>query len=181
LTRVAALVLGAVIAYVHAHGQRGRTYERGLDGEAMDNHGIHAFTFINRDDKTTLVRWRFVPQDGEQPLSDAELTSMPRNFLEQALITRTMQGPVRWDMWLTIGEAGDPEDDPTLAWPKDRKELNVGTLTIASAMPQKGAGCEIINYDPLIMGEGIAPTDDPVLLFRSPSYALSYIKRLQGL
>lgn len=144
-------------------------------------YGIHTFKFINRDDKTTLVRWRFVPQDGEQPLSDAELTSMPTNFLEQALITRTMQGPVRWDMRLTIGEAGDPEDDPTLTWPTDRKELNVGTLTISSAMPQQGADCAIINYDPLIMGEGVAPTHDPVLLFRSPSYALSYLKRLQGL
>jgi catalase len=122
-----------------------------------------------------------VPQDGEQPLSDAELTSMPTNFLEQALITRTMQGPVCWDMQLTIGEAGDPEDDPTIAWPNNRKELTVGTLTISLAMAQQGAGCEQINYDPLVMGEGIAPTNDPVLLFRSPSYAASFTKRRQGL
>jgi hypothetical protein len=57
--------------------------------------------------------------------------------------------PVRWDMRLTIGKPGDPEDDPTLAWPKERKEMKVGTLTISSAMAQKGAGCESINYDPL--------------------------------
>jgi catalase len=57
----------------------------------------------------------------------------------------------------------------------------VGTLTISSAMAQQGAGCVQVNDDPLVMGEGIAPTNDPVLLFRSPSYALSYIKRLQGL
>ena len=74
-----------------------------------------------------------------------------------------------------------PEDDPTLAWPTDRKELTVGTLTISSAMAQEGAGCEKINDDPLVMGEGIAPTNDPVLLFRSPSYGLSFTKRLQGL
>jgi catalase len=143
-------------------------------------YGIHTFKCITRDHTTTFVRWRFVPQDGEQSLSDAELTSMPTNVLEQALITRTRQGPVRWDMRLTIGEAGDPEDDPTLAWPTDRKELTVGTLTISSAMAQQGAGCEKINDDPLVMGEGIAPTNDPVLLFRSPSYGLSYIKQLQG-
>ena len=106
---------------------------------------------------------------------------MLTNFLEQALIDRTMQGTVRWDMRLTIGQAGDPEDDPTLAWPTDRQELHVGTLTISSAMPQQGTGCEPINYDPLVMGEGIAPTNDPVLFFRSPSYALSFTKRRQGL
>jgi hypothetical protein len=57
---------------------------------------------------------------------------------------------------LTIGEPGDPETDPTILWPKDRRELKVGTLTILSAMPQKDAGSYKINYDPLIMGDGIA-------------------------
>jgi catalase len=144
-------------------------------------YGIHTFKFIDRADKVTLVRWRFVPEDGEKALTDSELKSMPRDFLERALIDRTKQGPVRWSMLLTIGEAGDPENDPTLAWPKSRKELKVGTLTISSTMTQKGAACENVNYDPLVMADGIAPTDDPVLLFRSPSYVRSYTKRLQGL
>jgi len=142
--------------------------------------GIHTFKFINRDGKTTLVRWRFVPEDGEKQLSNAELTSEPRDFLEKALIDRTRQGPVRWDMLLTIGEPGDAQNDPTILWPKQRKELKAGTLTISAAMNQSGAGCEKINYDPLVMADGIAATDDPVLLFRSPSYALSFAKRLQG-
>jgi catalase len=142
--------------------------------------GIHTFKFINKDNKVTLVRWRFVPQDGEKSLTDSELTSMPRDFLEQAMIKRTQQGPVRWDMWLTIGEPGDPENDPTILWPKNRKELKVGTLIISSAMNQSGAGCENINYDPLVMADGIAATNDPVLLFRSPSYGVSASKRLEG-
>ena len=131
-------------------------------------YGIHTFKFIDRDDKTTLVRWRFVPQDGERSLSDAELRSMPADFLEQALINRTAQSGARWDMLLTIGEPGDPADNPTILWPANRKELKAGTLTISSAMAQAGAECEKINYDPLVMGDGIAATNDPVLLFRSP-------------
>jgi len=142
--------------------------------------GIHTFKFLDKDDKTTLVRFRFVPEDGEKKLSDAELASSPVDFLEQALIERAKQGPVRWDMLLTIGEPGDPQDDPTLAWPQGRKEMKVGTLTISSAMPQESAECKNINYDPLVMSDGIAPTNDPVLLFRSPSYAVSFVKRLQG-
>jgi len=84
-------------------------------------------------------------------------------------------------MILTLGVAGDPEDNPTLAWPDDRKQMKVGTLTISSAMPQKGAACEKINYDPLVMADGIAPTSDPILLFRSPAYAVSFAKRLGGM
>lgn len=83
-------------------------------------------------------------------------------------------------MVLTIGAPGDPVTDPTQLWPADRKELRAGTLTITAAMPQKGAACEPINFDPLVMGDGIAPTDDPILLFRSPAYAISFAKRAGG-
>ena len=143
--------------------------------------GIHTFKFINLAKKTTLVRWRFVPQDGEKRLSDDELKSFPVNFLEHTLIERARKGPVRWDMLVTIGEPGDPEDNPTLLWPENRKQIKAGTLTISSAMPQKGAECEKVNFDPLVMGDGIEPSNDPILLFRSPAYALSFVKRLGGL
>ena len=144
-------------------------------------YGIHTFKFVDRAGKTTLVRWRFVPQDGEKRLSGAELKSMPKSFLEAALIARTSRGPARWDMLVSIGEAGDPENDPTILWPSNRKEIKAGTLTISAAMAQGGAACEKINFDPLVMSDGIAASDDPILLFRSPSYAFSFAKRLGGL
>lgn len=143
--------------------------------------GIHTFKFINRAGKTTLVRWHFVPQDGEKRLTDAELKTMPPNFLEQALIDRTKRGAAKWDMVIAIGKPGDPVDNPTLAWPAGRKEMKVGTLTISSAMPQKGAECEKINFDPLVMADGVEPTDDPILHFRSPAYAISFAKRMGGM
>jgi catalase len=59
--------------------------------------------------------------------------------------------------------------------------VKVGTLTISSAMPQKGAECEKINFDPLVMSDGIEPTNDPILLFRSPAYAFSFAKRMGGM
>src|SRR6266852_2459459 len=39
-------------------------------------YGIHTFKFVNKDNKVTMVRWRFVPQDGEKQLSDAEQKTM---------------------------------------------------------------------------------------------------------
>jgi catalase len=144
-------------------------------------YGIHTFRFVNKDGKITNVRFRFVPQAGEKQLSDAELKSKPRDFLEQELIERLAKGPARWDMILTIGEPGDSETNPTVLWPKNRRELKAGTLSITSATPAMEAGSYKINYDPLVMADGIEPTDDPVLLFRSPSYATSYTRRLRGL
>lgn len=142
--------------------------------------GIHTFRFIGRGDKVTPVRWRFIPEDGEKRLTDAELKSAPQDFLEQALIERTKKGPVRWDMIVTLGQPGDAETDPTKVWPPARKEFKAGTLTISAAMPQRGAQCEAVNFDPLVMSDGIAPTDDPILLFRSPAYAISFAKRITG-
>jgi catalase len=142
--------------------------------------GIHTFKFINPKNEITLMRWRFAPKDGEKALSNDEMKTAPANFLEPALISRTQQGAVQWDMLVSIGEAGDPQDNPTLLWPESRKVIKAGTLSITAATPQKGAACEAINFDPLVMADGIAPTQDPILLFRSPAYAVSFGKRLSG-
>lgn len=48
-------------------------------------------------------------------------------------------------------------------------------------MAQKGAECEPLNFDPMVMADGIQATEDPVLKFRSPAYAVSFVKRLGGL
>jgi len=91
-------------------------------------------------------------------------------LFERALIERTKKGPVRWDMILTIGEPGDPETIRQFYWPKTRKEVNAGYAYDHIGDSIGRAGSYKINYDPLVMADGIAPTDDPVLLFRSPSY-----------
>lgn len=150
----------------------------GVTWTSSSYFGIHTFKFIDLEDETTFVRWRFVPRDGPRIESDAPKQAARNNFLEAALIDRVGRGPVVWDMVLTIGEPGDPQNDATKAWPKDRTEIKAGTLTIMSASPQQGAACERINFDPLVMTDGIAPTDDPVLLFRSSAYAISFGKRL---
>jgi catalase len=140
-------------------------------------YGIHTFKFVNADNRVTLVRWRFVPHDGEKKLTDAEMATAPNDFLYAALTERMKKGPVQWDMLVSIGEPGDSETDPTILWPSNRKEINVGTLTLTAASPPETAASNRINFDPLVMADGILPTEDPILLFRSPSYAYSYARR----
>jgi catalase len=142
---------------------------------------IHTFKFIDAKGTEHLVKWRFIPRDGTKEMTAAEMKAAPHDFLETNLIERTRKGPAVWDMIVYVGEPGDPQDNPTLAWPETRKHFRAGTLTVTQATPQqKGTACEPINFDPLIMADGIAPTNDPVLLFRSPAYAVSFAKRLSG-
>jgi catalase len=141
---------------------------------------IHTFKFIDAKGTEHLVKWRFIPHDGDKALTNAEMSVLPHDFLERGLIDRLAQGPVEWDMIVYLGQAGDPETNATLAWPEARQHFRAGTLTITQATPQQGAACEKINFDPLVMADGMAPTNDPILLFRSPAYAISFGKRLSG-
>jgi catalase len=142
---------------------------------------VHTFKFIDAKATEHMVRWRFVPRDGTKELTPAEMKAAPHDFLEKNLIERTRKGPAVWDMIVYVGEPGDPEDNPTLAWPETRKHFTAGALTITEATPQqKGVACEPINFDPLVMADGIAPTNDPILRFRSPAYAVSFVKRLSN-
>jgi len=142
---------------------------------------VHTFKFIDPKGIEHMVKWRFVPRDGTKEMTAAEMKAAPHDFLEKNLIERTRKGPALWDMIVYVGEPGDPTDNPTLAWPEARKHFVAGTLSIQQAAPQqKGVACEPINFDPLIMADGIAPTNDPILLFRSPAYAVSFGKRLSG-
>jgi len=142
---------------------------------------VHTFKFIDAKGAEHLVRWRFVPRDGTKEMTAEQMKAAPHDFLEKNLIERTRKGPAVWDMILYVGEPGDPQDNPTLAWPETRKHFTAGTLTITQATPQqKGKACEPINFDPLVMADGMAATNDPVLLFRSPAYAVSFAKRLSG-
>jgi catalase len=145
-----------------------------------DFYSIHAFKFTNAEGKTTLVKWRFEPESGVKRFSDEDLKSAPARFLDADLMAKAKAGPVRWNMILTIGKDSDEQTNPTVYWPSEREQVNAGVLTIKQVSPQDGGECEKINFDPLVMAQGISPTQDPVLLFRSPAYANSYVKRLTG-
>lgn len=145
-----------------------------------DFYGVHTFRFVNQKDQTTLVKWRFEPEAGVLRWSDEALKTAPPRFLDQDLLDRAKAGPLRWNMVLTLGEPGDEQNNPTVYWPSERRQLQAGVLTLTAATPQAGAECEKLNFDPLVIAEGIAPTQDPVLLFRSPAYAASFVKRLTG-
>jgi catalase len=139
---------------------------------------IHTFKFVDAKGAEHPVKWRFVPRDGTKEMSAAEMKAAPHDFLERNFMERVKKGPVLWDMVVYVGEPGDPQDNPTLLWPETRKHFTAGTLSITSATPQqKGVACEPINFDPLVMADGIAPTNDPILRFRSPAYAVSFVKR----
>lgn len=78
---------------------------------------------------------------------------------------------------MTLGQAGDPTNDATIPWPEDREHVDVGTLTIDRVDGEARGACRDLNFDPLVLPDGIEPSDDPLLSARSAVYSQSFRRR----
>jgi catalase len=81
-------------------------------------------------------------------------------------------------MIVYLGEPGDATDNASIAWPEVRGHFKAGTLTVTQVLSESAAECRKLGVNPLTVADGIAPTDDPVLMFRSPTYAISFLRQL---
>jgi catalase len=140
-------------------------------------YGVHAFTLTNGEGKSQVVKWKVVPAGGEAALSDDEAKAKAPDFYAPELKERLAKGPVQFDLMATLGEAGDPVDDPTALWPDDkRKMIKVGAISIAAL--EDNATCDAGIFDPTLLVDGIeGPKDDKIFPIRSPAYAVSLSRR----
>jgi catalase len=76
-----------------------------------------------------------------------------------------------------VGKPGDPTNDPSIGWPADREQMDVGTLMLDRVEAEELSAATDIIFDPLMLPAGIAPSDDPVLRARSPVYVESSTRR----
>jgi catalase len=153
---------------------KGQTVSSGFANSTF--HGLNAFRFLNAAGDSTPVRWLLIP---ERPFEAVSAASAPqdKNYLFDALIAQIRRQPLRWHLIVIIGQAGDPTDDATIAWPKEREQVDVGTLTLDRVESDETSTATDINFDPLVLPAGIAPSDDPLLSARSAVYAQSYTRR----
>jgi catalase len=140
-------------------------------------HGLNAFRLVDAGGKSTPVRWSLAPV---QPFAAASTTGAiqgDKNYLFDGLISSIVQHPLQWHLILTVGQPGDVTDDPTIPWPDGREQVDVGTLTLDSVESEETSPARDINFDPLILPAGIAPSDDPLLSARSAVYSQSFTRR----
>src|SRR5207253_153885 len=100
-----------------------------------------------------------------------------KNYLFDALIAQIHRQPLRWHLVLIVGQPGDATNDATIAWPAEREQVDVGTLTLDQVASDDTSAARDINFDPLVLPAGIAPSDDPLLSARSAVYSRSFTKR----
>lgn len=137
-------------------------------------HSINAFYLIDKTGNKQAVRWTAVPQlDKNMP----QLDIASPNALQDQLIELLERGPVTFSLIFTLANDSDDENNPTIPWPSERKNINAGTLVITNWEAQKTGQCAQENFDPLVLPYGIEATEDPILRARSSAYAESYRRR----
>ncbi|MGV9821932.1 catalase family peroxidase [Nocardia xishanensis] len=135
---------------------------------------LNAFRFTNSDGHTVPVRWRLEPED--PPPATGSATG--DNALFDGLVTDMRAMPLRWRLVVVVGEPGvDPTDDATRIWPSDRRTVHVGTVVLDRIDTESADDVRDVNFDPLVLPNGIEPFDDPLLPARSAVYAESFRRR----
>jgi catalase len=140
-------------------------------------HGLNAFWFTNGAGATVPVRWSVVPED----VGGAVVPGSPRgkDFLFDDLIRTLAQRPLKWRLVLTVGEPGDPTNDATKPWPQSRRTIDAGTITITAVQTEEAGNGRDVNFDPLVLPDGITASDDPLPAARSAVYARSFTRRAE--
>ncbi|MHC1479165.1 catalase family peroxidase [Frateuria aurantia] len=138
-------------------------------------NSINAFELVDAAGRRQAVRWSMVPVASD--VAPPGPGGAAADYLQADLLQRLQQGPLQWHLQLTLAQPGDPTADATRAWPDDRRQIDAGTLVIQAAAPQDSGPCRDINYDPLVLPDGIEASDDPLLPARSAAYASSYLRR----
>jgi catalase len=169
---------------VHGEASRGGQGLRLLGANPVSSgfedstyNSLDTFLFTNAQGKTVPVRWAMVPAQPFVPLDPSAPAWTDKNALFDALIAAIHAHPLRWKLVVTVGQPGDPTDDPSVPWPSDRRQVEVGTLTIDRIESEDTSPARDINFDPLILPSGIAGSDDPILSARSAAYSQSFTRR----
>lgn len=138
---------------------------------------LNAFRLVAADGRDTPVRFALVPERAPSPEPAAQAARQDTNFLFDDLAAALRQGALRWHLVATIGRPGDPTADATQPWPADRESADLGTLVLTGSTPEAAGNCRDVNFDPLVLPAGIAPSDDPLLSARSAAYSQSFTRR----
>ena len=153
----------------------GHPFSSGLENSTYNS--LNAFRFVNAGGAVVPVRWTMVPVQAFEPIGTATPGQDDKNYLFDAVIASIHSHPLEWHLVITVGQPGDPTNDATVPWPPDRQQVDAGMLIIDHVQSEETSPARDINFDPLVLPDGIVASDDPLLSARSAAYSQSFTRR----
>ncbi|MCV0425193.1 MAG: catalase [Roseibium sp.] len=141
--------------------------------EGATYNSINSFYLIDKTGQKSAIRFSFVPA-GEH-----KIVLEPRqDFFLQNIQANLQAGEVAWNMIVTIANPDDPVNNPAALWTGEHHQITAAKFVVMSATTEADGQCDAINYDPLVLSDGFAPSEDRMLEARSLIYAIGVGKRL---
>jgi catalase len=138
---------------------------------------VTAFAFTSTDGVTRNGRYRIVPVEGNDYLTDEQVAAIPANYHFDELAERVAKAPAAFRILVQVAEPGDIADDATVHWPESREVVEFGTMELTEVIPDSLAQQKHIIFDPIPRVEGIEASADPLLELRAAIYLLSGRRR----
>lgn len=139
-------------------------------------YGVNTFKFINTAGKISYGRYQIIPLAGAHFLDAAQTRSAAPDYLSNEIAARDAKAPIRFKLMLQIAGKDDHIDDPSIAWPDSRRQVELGTLSLTRMIADSEAAGKKIVLMPNSLPEGIQ-VEDQMVNFRSSAYAVSFGQR----
>jgi catalase len=140
-------------------------------------YGVTAMQFFDAAGNHRFGRYRIVPAAGNEHLTAEAAAALAPDYLFDEIAERVAAGPVEFHVMAQLANAEDTVDDATIHWPESRTLLELGTITLTSAVANNAAEQQHIIFDPIPRVDGIEPSADPLLELRAALYLLSGRRR----
>jgi catalase len=144
-------------------------------------YAVNAFRFQDAYGVESVGRYSWEPATGNQFISDSETESLGFDYLADELEQRLSSLEIELSLILTLAEVGDVTDDANAHWPLGRRQVTLGTVKLTSAAEDSSVAGQGLFFDPVRLVDGIALSDDPLLVGRTRMYPLSLARRHEQL
>jgi len=144
--------------------------------KAYANHqfnSVNSFYLEDKKGNKTPIRWAFVPKNDKIVIDSSKKVDL---FKETSKALQKRKS-LSWEMKISIANENDDVANASLEWEGPHQEIIAAELVI-DQITREGA-CNDKNFDPLHLQAGFLPSNDPILKFRSPVYATTFVRRLQ--
>jgi len=142
---------------------------------------VTSFKFTNTDGVSRHGRFRIRPEAGTEYLSDEAAAAKSKDFLFEEIGPRLAREPVKLGVVVQIAEPDDDVADASVPWPKNRKEIAFGTITLTARVDDQAPERRKIIFDPIPRVDGIDTSGDPLSEVRADIYLLSGRRRRAAL
>ena len=134
--------------------------------------GVNAFKFVNSEGASHIVRYRFIPEKGEKLLTAEELARQSPDYLQKEITSHINREPVRFEMYAQVAGDGDDIENPSIAWPDNRKLVLLGVIELQKLSLNTPEADKKLSFMPNNIHDGIE-TADSMVNFRSLVYPIS--------